>query len=84
MGYEELREYVLKEGNIGLGRPLGLSLFFRKGMAGWLEACRKLTIPHDSHGTVEPEKSKATETVFLDLRDQVVNLLSTMILSTAG
>lgn len=36
MGYEELRGYVINNGESILRKPAGINLFYRCGMFGWL------------------------------------------------
>jgi len=52
---------------------------------GWLEECKKLTLLQQNckTETTGAKKREPTETIRHDLREQVVNLLSNMILSSA-
>jgi hypothetical protein len=85
-GYEELREHVLCHGETGIGKPMGIGVFFRLGMFGWLEECRKLTILLKDRKKVVNgvRQQNVTEIVLSDIRDQVVNLLSNMILGATA
>jgi hypothetical protein len=86
VGYEELRGSVINYGESVLRKPPGINLFYRLGMFGWLEECGKLTLlRHDSEmETTRAGKQESTEPILPDIREQVVNLLSNMILSTTG
>ena len=85
-GYEGLRGHVIDYGESVLGKPSGINLFYRLGMFGWLEECRKLTLlSHDSEMETAGAGSRGfTEPIGPDIREQVVNLLSNMILSISG
>lgn len=85
MGYEELRGHVINHGESVLRKPAGINLFYRCGMFGWLEECKKLTLLQQNckTETTGVKKREPTETIRHDLREQVVNLLSNMILSSA-
>ena len=86
MGYEELRGHVINYGESVLRKPPGINLVYRLGMFGWLEGCRKLTL-HQHRcelETIGANKRELNETIQPDLREQVVNLLSNMILCTTG
>lgn len=86
MGYEELRDYVINYGESVIRKPPGINLFYRLGMVGWLEECRKLPRLQLSDNT-EITGSKTqdlTEMLRSDSQEQVVNLLSNMILAIAG
>lgn len=86
VGYEELRGHVIGYGESVLGKPSGINLFYRLGMFGWLEECRKLTLlSHEGKmETVGIKNRESTEPIGPDIREQVVNLLSNMILSVSG
>ena len=86
MGYEELRDYVINHGEAVFRKPPGINLFYRLGMVGWLEECRKLPRLQLSDNTeiTESKAQDVTEMVRSESREQVVNLLSNMILAIAG
>ena len=84
-GYEELRGHVIHYGESVLGKPSGINLFYRLGMFGWLEECRKLTLlTHESKMETAGVNREFTEPIGPEIREQVVNLLSNMILSISG
>ena len=86
VGYEELRGSIINYGESALRKPPGINLFYRLGMFGWLEECGKLALlRHDCEmETTRVRKQEPTEPIGPDIREQVVNLLSNMILSTTG
>ena len=86
IGYEELRGHVINYGEFVLRKPPGINLVYHLGMFGWLEECGKLTPRQHSceMGTIGANKRELNETIQPDLREQVVNLLSNMILCTTG
>ena len=85
MGYEELREHVIRYGESVLRKPSGINLVYHRGMIGWLEGGRKLHLLQHQYEmeTSGSKKKEMTETIRYDLREQVVNLLSNMILEFA-
>ncbi len=86
MGYEELRGHVINYGESVLRKPPGINLFYRLGMFGWLEECRKLALlqPDSEMETARGKNQESNEPILPDIREQVVNLLSNMILSISG
>lgn len=86
MGYEEIRDHVISYGESDIRTPPGINLFYRLGMIGWLEECRKLPRLqfNDKKEVIGDKTPDATEAIRSDSREQVVNLLSNMILTIAG
>ncbi|MBL6996415.1 hypothetical protein [Desulfobacula sp.] len=86
IGYEELRDYIIIYGESVIRKPPGINLFYRLGMVGWLEECRKLPRLqyNDNIEMTGTNTQDVAEMVRSNSREQVVNLLSNMILAIAG
>lgn len=85
LGYEEFREHVIGYGESVLRKPPGINLVYHRGMFGWLEGCGKINLlQHQGEMKITGDKKpEMAETIRYDLREQVVNLLSNMILAFA-
>jgi hypothetical protein len=77
--YEELRRQALGEG-ANSAHGVGMGVLMRRGMAAWLEACSRCS----THVDVKVVAQAVPSTVPQGLRDEITEVLTSMVLSCGG
>jgi hypothetical protein len=72
--YESLRLQVLRQGDFS-ERSLGLTLFIRKGMVAWMEACHRC-IPLQANR----QKRYATQTLSYETTSEMIKVMANITL----